>query len=133
MKLNSKGFTMIELVLVVTILGILAVAALPSFIDVSARAATSAKDGVIGAVQQGIALNKASDLVRNGPPGRYPTALDSAINGSRASTTNPFFTNVLEQGMTDGSWSKNGTGAYVYRNGDITQTYTYTSATGTLR
>lgn len=130
---NQRGFTLIELVLVITVLGILAVAAMPQFIDVSTRAAQSARDGVVGAVQNGISISRANDLVQNGPPGIYPATLDAAAAGSTAGTANRFFTNVLEQGLSDGSWAKNAAGAYVYTNGAVTTTYTYTAATGTFQ
>ena len=125
---NQKGFTLIELVLVITILGILAVAALPQFIDVSTNAATSAHQGVAGSVREGIALSRANDLVTNGPPGSYPATLDSNADGACATC----FGSVLQQAVSDGSWTKAGT-AYTYSNGSVTQVYTYDAVAGTFQ
>ena len=124
---NKRGFTLIELVLVITILGILAVAALPSFIDVSTNARQSSRDGVTGAVRSGVGLFRANDLVQNGPPGIYPATLDAAAAGV-ASPSNLLFTNILQQGVADGAWTKNSDTEYVYDDGTTTYTYTYTPA-----
>lgn len=128
---NKKGFTLIELVLVITILGILAVAALPSFIDVSTNARQSSRDGVVGAVRSGIGLFRANDLVVNGPPGAYPATLDAAAAGV-AAPSNLIFTNILQQGVADGAWTKNSATEYVFDDGTTTYTYTYTPAAGTF-
>lgn len=129
---NQKGFTLIELVLVITILGILAVAALPQFIDVSTEAAESAHQGVAGAVREGIALYKANDLVEFGPPGNYPAAGTLGGADGLCDTANPCFGGVLQQGISDGSWTKAGD-VYTYANGSVSQAYTYDPAAGTFQ
>lgn len=48
---NTKGFTLIELIIVIVVLGILAVTAAPQFIDFSSDARTSATKGLKGALQ----------------------------------------------------------------------------------
>ncbi|AVJ55071.1 Type II secretory pathway, pseudopilin [Idiomarina sp. OT37-5b] len=48
---NQKGFTLIELIIVIVVLGILAVTAAPQFIDFSSDARTSTVKGLKGAVQ----------------------------------------------------------------------------------
>lgn len=128
---TNKGFTLIELVLVITILGILAVAALPSFINVSTQARQASRDGVSGAVRSGIALFRANDLVVNGPPGIYPATLDAALNAA-AAPGNPIFTNVLSQGVADGRWTRVSATSYTYNDGTNTFTYTYTPANGSF-
>ncbi|MRR52141.1 MAG: type II secretion system protein [Rhodocyclaceae bacterium] len=56
---KQKGFTLIELVVVIVILGILAATALPKFVDLKGDAAQAAVQGVAGAVNSAAALNYA--------------------------------------------------------------------------
>lgn len=60
-SMNSKGFTLIELVVVIVILGILSVTAAPKFLNVQSDAKKSSLDGFIGAYKaaEGIVEGKA--------------------------------------------------------------------------
>jgi MSHA pilin protein MshA len=51
MNKQQRGFTLIELIIVIVILGILAVTAAPRFIDIQSEARTETLNGVKGAVQ----------------------------------------------------------------------------------
>ena len=127
--MNRKGFTLIELILVIAILGILAVSALPKFLNLSQNAEDASKDGVIGALRSGIALYRANDMIANGGTGAYPTALDGEANAACANC----FSTVLANGVNDASWVRTSDTAYTFNNGSGTVTYTYNATNGTFQ
>jgi MSHA pilin protein MshA len=125
---SNAGFTLIELVLVILILGILAVTAIPKFIDLSSNAKTASERGVVGAVRGGIAIVHASNVVAGS--NTFPATLDNFAAPVTASGTNLLFSIVLDPGVDDAGWSKPTATTY---KGPAGTTYTYTAAQGTFQ
>ncbi len=88
---NEKGFTLIELVMVIVILGILTAVAVPKFIDLKVEAQASALQGVVGAISSASAVNYA---------GRSANAAKGEI--TQGLTCQTAAAVILEGGIPDG-------------------------------
>lgn len=83
MRIKQQGFTLIELVMVIAILGILAVIAIPKYINLSADANTAAINGVAGALSSANVINYSSrsENSSNGIPVANCTDVASTLQG----------------------------------------------------
>jgi MSHA pilin protein MshA len=65
MKQVQRGFTLIELVMVIVILGVLAAVAIPKFVDLKSDAQQASLQGVAGAAASASAINYGACAIGN--------------------------------------------------------------------
>ena len=93
---SHNGFTLIELIIVMVILGILAAVAVPRYLDSISNAEASAEDAVISAIRSGLKQAANDSLYTNGratwptnpfdalsekPSGYSTSETDAAVDG----------------------------------------------------
>lgn len=104
MKQVQRGFTLIELVMVIVILGVLAAVAIPKFVDLKSDAQQAAMTGVAGAAASASAINYGACAIGN-----------TASAPSRCKVVNSC--DSIKAAMSGGAWpagySTTGTGSAV--------------------
>ncbi len=128
--MRKGGFTLIELIMVIVILGVLAAIALPKFSDLTTKAEVAGEAGVFGGIKAALAVYYA-DAISNGATGtdRWPVDLEDVDGSVTVEATDNLFTGILINPVSkiSDNWNEDGVNSYI---GPTGSGYTYTNTTG---
>ena len=124
---SQNGFTIIELLLVLMVMGILAGLAVPFYQDFVGKAYRAQALGISSEIRAGIVLRFLKSSNDPALPMTFAATLDSAVVGL-CETTNPCFDQILNQPIVDKSWRKNTSVVYEHNRSGMVCTYSQNGA-----
>lgn len=132
--MTSRAFTLVELIMVITILAIISVAVFPKFINVVDASETVARETMVESVRQAIVGDAASTMLDSGfGAASYPANLGDGNAAISDCSSDGCFTGLFTDPVYDAHWSFDGTDTYTYTEGDgTTYSYTYDSSDGSF-
>lgn len=122
-KASQKGFTLIELVVVIVILGILAVTAAPKFIDLTGDAKASTIEAVRGSLNSAADMAHAKALIADTVDG------DISVNGSTITLVNGYPNKTSINTLMDIDTSSSDSVFVLDTSGTSAATYSYKGST----
>jgi MSHA pilin protein MshA len=130
---NQQGFTLVELVVVIAILGILAAFAIPRYASYTTEARIAALNGLAGSLRSGVAVVQARYIAagQSASPVTMLDGTDVAVGTSGAEMGVPTLVGIQNAVKVDGFTYDNGTGVWNFPTAVANCRVTY-AATGTV-
>ena len=104
MNQKEAGFTLIELIMVIVILGVLAITALPKFNDLRSDASGAAASGVAGALNAAFSINYSTFIVNSTKAVRMSSSVQACNDATVMGTAG-----ILQGGLPSGYTMSTGT------------------------
>ena len=122
---SQNGFTLIELIIVMVILGIMAAVAVPRYLDSIENAEASAEDAVITSIRAGLKQAANNSLITSGRA-EWPTNPFDALAEKPVGHTND-----QDNANVDGEWTFNTTTSQLTHQRADNSRYTWDYNSGT--